>query len=238
MRAMPEWDDPEYKYHKPLFDRADEKKRKRISSAATKEFALYGFEMANINRIAEKASVSVGSLYKYFGSKRNLFQYIVRSGLLKLQEVLTSVENQPNAPFMVRVETVLRAILETSRSSSDMIRLYLEISATGKRSNAKALAADIEAPSARVYTEIISDAQERGDIRPDIDPGTAAFLIDNIFISLQFSCVSDYYRERCRIFTGGGMYDDEKIIAQTMSFLRNALGIAGEKTRGRGKIHG
>lgn len=229
------WTDPESRYHKPLFDRIQQKKRDRILHAATTEFASYGFERANINHIAEKAGVSVGSLYKYFGTKKNLFQYIVRVGLSKLQEVLEAVSGSSDIPLMSRIETVLRAILATSRSFKDMIRLYLEISATGKRSQATALAFDIESPSARVYSHLLSEARDRGEIRSDIDPGTTAFLIDNLFMSLQFSCVSDYYKERCRIFTGKDIYENqEKIIAQTLSFVRNALAPTSKGGKRRG----
>ena len=61
------------KHHKATFDNIAPEKRERIINAATMEFALKGFENANINNIAKKADVSIGSLYKYFENKQDMF---------------------------------------------------------------------------------------------------------------------------------------------------------------------
>ena len=59
-------------HHKATFDNISQEKRMRIINAATTEFALKGFDNANINNIAKKAGVSVGSLYKYFTNKQDV----------------------------------------------------------------------------------------------------------------------------------------------------------------------
>ena len=68
-------------YHKPTFDNISEEKRKKILDVAVNEFANHGFENANINTIAKKADVSVGSLYKYFDTKADLFLTSVNYGV-------------------------------------------------------------------------------------------------------------------------------------------------------------
>ena len=55
-------------YTSQRFDRLDESKQQRVLQAAISEFAARGYEAANINKIAEVADISVGSLYKYFAS--------------------------------------------------------------------------------------------------------------------------------------------------------------------------
>ena len=44
-----------------------------IISACIEEFAEYGYEKANTNRICERAGVSKGLIFHYFGSKRKLY---------------------------------------------------------------------------------------------------------------------------------------------------------------------
>ena len=65
-------------YCKPTFMNIPREKREKILSVAVNEFAFNGLENANINTIAKKAEVSVGSLYKYFDTKRtsNLYEGI------------------------------------------------------------------------------------------------------------------------------------------------------------------
>ena len=60
-------------HHKPTFDNIPEEKRQRILKVATNEFASYGFENTSIERIAKKADISVGSIYRYFDSKEDMF---------------------------------------------------------------------------------------------------------------------------------------------------------------------
>jgi AcrR family transcriptional regulator len=46
--------------------------RQRLLKAAGEEFANHGYDAANVNRIAKTAGYSIGTVYNYFPSKRNL----------------------------------------------------------------------------------------------------------------------------------------------------------------------
>ncbi len=48
-----------------------------ILGAALSEFSLHGYHKANTNTICEKAGISKGLLFHYFGSKKNLFLYLL-----------------------------------------------------------------------------------------------------------------------------------------------------------------
>lgn len=48
-------------------------KQEKILQASVEEFAHYGYEKASTNRIIEKAKVSKGLLFHYFGNKRELY---------------------------------------------------------------------------------------------------------------------------------------------------------------------
>lgn len=51
----------------------DNSKKQHILHACLAEFAEYGYERANTNRICEAAEVSKGLIFHYFGSKKKLF---------------------------------------------------------------------------------------------------------------------------------------------------------------------
>ena len=78
-------------YCKPTFMNIPQEKREKILSVAVNEFAYNGFENANINTIAKKAEVSVGSLYKYFDTKTDLFMTSVHYGVSNLEVIVESV---------------------------------------------------------------------------------------------------------------------------------------------------
>lgn len=58
---------------KPAFKRLNLDKQNIILMSAIEEFFKYDFKDASTNRIVEKAEISKGSLYYYFGSKSDLY---------------------------------------------------------------------------------------------------------------------------------------------------------------------
>ena len=60
------------RYKKSTKEEAMQKTRTRLLEAAAEEFAREGYDKANINHIAESAGFSIGTIYNYFSSKRDL----------------------------------------------------------------------------------------------------------------------------------------------------------------------
>ncbi len=112
-------------YHKATFDNISEEKRKTILDVAVNEFATNGFENANINTIAKKAHVSVGSLYKYFDTKTDLFLTSVSYGISSLEEILDAI-NETDEDVILKLEKLVRAAIDFSRRNAVMIKLYNE----------------------------------------------------------------------------------------------------------------
>ena len=209
-------------YCKPTFLNISPQKREKILSVATREFSDNGFENTNINVIAKRAGVSVGSLYKYFNTKRELFLTVVQLGIRELERTLSQVY-ESGEPILAKLEAVIRSIQRTSRGS-ELIRLYSGISAQENAELAKEIAHEMEGVSARVYTELIRQGQEKGEIRGDMDAGMAAFMLDNLFMSLQFSYACEYYEERFRVYAGEDILSrDDYVVEQIIQFVKSAL---------------
>ena len=62
-----------------------------------------------------------------------------------------------------------------------------------------------------------------GEIAADTDPATTAFLLDDLFLAIQFSYASTYYRNRLRLFVGDAADDAGAIIAAALGFIRRSL---------------
>ena len=89
---------------------------------------------------------------------------------------------------------------------------------------ASQFAYEMEAMTARIYRIAIEEGKKTGDVRPDIDSAFAAFLLDNIFMSLQFSYACDYYKERFRIYAGNDITErDDFVVEQCLKFVKSAL---------------
>ena len=216
------------KHHKPTFDNIPPEKRRRIIETATMEFAKKGYHDASISNIASKSGVSVGSIYKYFDNKQDLFLTIVDHSISRMEKLLLGLAKE-DEDVIIKVEKILREIISASREDGILIKLYNSMTAVNDKKLARQFAVEMESMTAEIYIEAIKDGQKSGEIRKDIDPRVAAFLIDDLFMSLQFSYAGDYYEERFKIFCGEDAHQrDEFIIEQVLKFIKSALNNRGE----------
>ncbi len=63
------------------FLRLNANKKKKLLDASFKEFSLYNFNDASINRIIKEAGISRGSFYMYFVDKKDLYFYLLEQYL-------------------------------------------------------------------------------------------------------------------------------------------------------------
>ena len=216
-------DSQKMQFHKEAFDKIPEAKRKRVLDAATDEFATYGFENTSIQQIAKRAEISVGSVYKYFENKDELFAMVVKENLSLLEELLLH-HSSSDEDVMVKAESVLKELLKFSKKHPQLIKLYCAITTGNNTEFSRLLAQRVESISAKVYTEVIEKAQLSGDARKDIDPKFFAFLLNNVFMMLQFSISCDYYKERFKVYMGEDVENKEEfIIEQTLKFIKAAF---------------
>ena len=75
------------------FDKLSAEKRLTILGVCMDVFIEYGYALANTNEIAQRCGIAKGSIFHYFGSKRELFLYVCRhcmdTVLGKTREALT-----------------------------------------------------------------------------------------------------------------------------------------------------
>jgi AcrR family transcriptional regulator len=70
----------------PIAVHKDPRKQQAILDAATEVFAKVGFQNTDVQVIAERAGVGKGTVYRYFGSKEDLFLAAADAGMRKLSK--------------------------------------------------------------------------------------------------------------------------------------------------------
>ncbi len=210
-------------HHKPTFDNIPSEKRARVIDAATKEFAKKGYHDASVSAIAAKANISVGAIYKYFENKQDLFLTIIDDSISRIENLLLGLI-KTDEDVMIKVEKILREIISVSREDGVLINLYNSMTSINDKRLASQFATEMERVTAEIYIQAITEGQENGEIRKDIDPTVAAFLIDDLFMSLQFSFANDYYIQRFRLYCGEDATNREEfIIREVLKFVKSAL---------------
>jgi TetR/AcrR family transcriptional regulator len=214
----------------PIFDRISEDKRQRVLFSAKRIFANQGYTGANVNDIAKQAGISVGALYKYFRSKEDIFLAIIEASRERLESTLDAIlEGEPS--FFGRVESILRAAVESSAADPDMVRIYIACTTQELAPLAAELAAKIETAAVAKYSEMVARARATGEIDPPCGDLEAAFCLDNLFLILQFSYGSAYYAERLKLFLGGSepRAGSEEVIIAILAFIEASLGGQGKR---------
>ena len=175
-----------------------------------------------MNLVAREAGISVGSLYQYFKTKESLFLALIEESHGTLTAVIDDIFSRVPG-FFQRVEALLRAAVEWSRKDPDLLNLYIACTTEELAPLAAKLSGRIESVAAERYSQMVAEAKRRGEIKADLSATAAAFCLDNLFLIVQFSFGSAYYRERLRLFLGEKADDAEAVIHGVMDFIQRAL---------------
>lgn len=98
-----------------MFENLEEEKKKRIINASLAEFSRKGFKDSSTNVIVSEAGISKGALFHYFGSKENLYQYLLTysSEMIK-KKVLENLPETDDLIELIRFLTKRKAILTST----------------------------------------------------------------------------------------------------------------------------
>lgn len=111
-----------------MFQRLDEEKKKAIINAAMEEFSSKGYKAASTIEITRNAGISKGSLFHYFGSKEQLYKYLIDFGISLVEEGVYAMESEGDffQYLMDSTEIKLRTQLDYPHIKDFYVRCYLE----------------------------------------------------------------------------------------------------------------
>ena len=143
------------------------KKRGKIISTAERLFFRFGAKRVTVEEICKQAGVSKMTFYKYFPNKMELVRSIrdewVEEGFRKFDEI-----NAMDIPFPKKINLMTQWKVElANRINAEFIRECVSIG-------------DVEERFKRCYLGNIRNAQEKGEIRPDIDPEFLWMVIEKL----------------------------------------------------------
>lgn len=205
-----------------MLKKLTQKKLEEILEAGISEFAEYGLQRTCMSAVARRAGISVGVLYKYYANKDAFYDACVERCTWELDQFLQQLCAQKRKPLDYARE-LISAVQQFSNRHKDHIRLYHEATRTSDSERAALLARRIEGIRADLYTRIIRQAQESGDVRSDLDPGMFALFFDNLLTMMQLSYCCPYYQERLKLYAANETLDNSLITGQLLKFMESAF---------------
>ena len=183
--------------------------RERIAAAALDQVAAGGYSSASVQAVAGRAGVAVGTVYRHFPSKADLFAEVFRRAAERELDVVTAVAAADGRPAAERVAAAAEAFCR--RALAGPVLAYALI--------AEPVDPAVESERLRlrrgyrdVFAELLDEGVESGELEPHDTSTVAAALVGALGEAL-VGPLSPGHRQR----------RDEALIAAIVNFTLNAF---------------
>jgi TetR/AcrR family transcriptional regulator, fatty acid metabolism regulator protein len=148
-------------------------KRGQILRAAITTFARSGYHGSRVSDVATEAGVAYGLVYHYFGSKEDLLEAIFRRTWRRMLEAVEELE-RTTTTAREQIAGVARIVLGAWEADPDLVRVLVREVA---RSPQLGREVDEIAHAFDALERIVRNGQERGELRADVEPRLAAWIL-------------------------------------------------------------
>ena len=153
--------------------RRAERTRLRILEAASAAFAAHGYDGVSLNQVIRESGLTKGAFYFHFASRDALALAAFRH---KQQQLVAQIAEavDEDAPPLERLAVLLRErarLLEQDPTLFVVVRLGIEL--TMRHGAGSEYASFSELPL-ELFEEIVREAQERDEVRPELEPRQTA----------------------------------------------------------------
>jgi len=155
----------------------DPGKRQAILDQAIRTFAELGFRRTEVQAIADRAGVGKGTVYRYFGSKEDLFWATTYEVMLRLERtVFAAMEKVEGAYAKLRASAVAYSRFFLDRPQ--YLELFLQDMAEFRGSGPPSHVEHRERMIQRI-AEMLEEGIRRGEIRP-VDTRKTTFALGSL----------------------------------------------------------
>ena len=160
-----------------------DRNRKRLLSAAMKVFSQKGYHKATLDEICKRANLGKGTVYQYFGSKKDLFLGIVDSRLNELgrciADAVGGIEDD-----LKRLHVATSAYMEFHSAHRSFYRLLVHEQSSFAKEIRERLHRKFFS-HLRILEQVFRTGMNKGKLKK-MDPGSAAFALVGMCNSLIF----------------------------------------------------
>lgn len=116
-------------------ERDNLRKRREILEAASEIFAARGFHSTTMAQISKKAQYPLGTIYKFFPGKKEMYHDLVINRVRDLGHILTEIRENPGLGVCEKLKACLKAQADFYGANQEVVKIYIS-----ERSNIDAVA--------------------------------------------------------------------------------------------------
>lgn len=183
-----------------------------IVRAAARVFVTHGYARGTTNRIAEKAGVSVGSLYEYFPNKDAILVALVEDHLAEAEALMSALVAQGPAPDVrALVRRFVSAMVRLHARDPNLHRVIFEEAPLPKRLRRRL--AEVEEGAALALEALLRAPGAEG-APTDRDPALAARVLVKVVEALTHDFV----------LHPAGLGEEERYVEEVTELVARYLG--------------
>ncbi len=142
-------------------------RRRQILDAAVGVFARQGFHACRVSDIAREAGVAYGLVYHYFDSKDQVLNELFEERWSLLLTAIEEVDTRP-IPAREKLDAVAGFIIDSYRHDRELMQVIIVEVTRAANSFGRTHLPEIS-QAYDLIAKIVSDAQEQGAFRRDVD---------------------------------------------------------------------
>ena len=175
------------------FRRLDPERQQAVVQAIMAEAAEKGPAAINIKQVADRAEVAVGSLYQYFNNRNGLLAFATALCVRLLVDAFDQFKPfLTEMPLREALRGYLTGGLEWSQTMQGLVQFYGRAAYQGDPALAETVVRPVADAMRETMGAILAAAQERGELRPDMDIEAAARVVNAWVIALADSQLLPY----------------------------------------------
>jgi len=162
------------------FENLPDEKRERVLTEATREFADHGYHQASVNRIVSRLGIAKGSLFKYFGNKEGLFNYLFGHAVAEFKRPLKDIRDNGSGDFFDRIEASFLASGAFIDAHPHIYRIYLKMLFNENFPLRVKFLGEIRKAHAKYLGKLVQDGLDSGQLKADLDKEMTVFILHSV----------------------------------------------------------
>jgi len=206
------------------FRRLDPERQLAVIDAILGEAAEAGPRGLAVRAVAERAGVSVGSLYQYFPDRGQMVGVAAElAGGLLAAELGSYRDALADLPLRDALVSYVCVGVEWGESRNDMLRFFARAAYQGDTDLGERIVAPVATELVSLVRAMLEGAQARGEIGAAVDAGSAARFVHALTVALGDCRLLPHLDTYYRLIEGGTLQERAEQLADfVLAALRGA----------------
>lgn len=176
----------------------DKKKKEAvIGQAALRTFLKKGYHRTKMADIAQAAGVGKGTLYEYFKNKSEILRFVFGQYFVDFKEGALHATSNAKDP-RERLLALIGFTLGHLADWEDHCAVYIDYLSVARTDNElQGITEEIYREASQLFSQLIQECQDTGELRNDIDPTAIAELLISLFDGIILRGI--YSKRQCNL---------------------------------------